>query len=295
MTARVLDGKATAAVIRAEVAGEVEVFAAERGFAPGLAVVVVGDDPASQTYVRNKENACREVGMRSRVHRLSAGVSMRELLDLLDELNEDDSVHGILVQLPLPEHLDSLVVTGAIRPEKDVDGFHPLNVGKLQAGEPCLVPCTPHGIITLLERAGVPIAGRHAVVIGRSNIVGKPTAALLLQRHATVTVCHSRTPDLTALTRQADILVVAVGRPRLVTGAMVKEGAVVVDVGINRVDGRLVGDVDWDSVVRRASAATPVPGGVGPMTVTMLLVNTLLAAKRQATVPTGPWEAPDGV
>ncbi|MDP3050089.1 MAG: bifunctional 5,10-methylenetetrahydrofolate dehydrogenase/5,10-methenyltetrahydrofolate cyclohydrolase, partial [Eubacteriales bacterium] len=210
-----------------------------------------------------------------------------DLLRLLDQLNGDEGIHGVLVQLPLPDHLDARAVTRAIRPEKDVDGFHPLNVGKLQIGEPCLTPCTPSGVIAILERSGIDIAGRHAVVIGRSNIVGKPTALLLLQRHATVTICHSRTADPSSVTRQADILVVAVGRPGMITGEMVKEGAVVVDVGINRVDGRLVGDVDWDSVAPRAAAITPVPGGVGPMTVTMLLANTILAAKSQVAASTG--------
>ncbi|MDQ7792109.1 MAG: bifunctional methylenetetrahydrofolate dehydrogenase/methenyltetrahydrofolate cyclohydrolase FolD [Clostridia bacterium] len=286
MAAHILDGKAIAAQIRSELVREAGSFAAQRGAPPGLAVVLVGDNPASQTYVRNKEHACQEVGIRSTVHRLPADTQMDDLLRLLDQLNGDEGIHGVLVQLPLPDHLDARAVTRAIRPEKDVDGFHPLNVGKLQIGEPCLTPCTPSGVIAILERSGIDIAGRHAVVIGRSNIVGKPTALLLLQRHATVTICHSRTVDPSSVTRQADILVVAVGRPGMITGEMVKEGAVVVDVGINRVDGRLVGDVDWDSVAPRAAAITPVPGGVGPMTVTMLLANTILAAKSQVAAST---------
>ncbi|MFZ5898675.1 MAG: bifunctional 5,10-methylenetetrahydrofolate dehydrogenase/5,10-methenyltetrahydrofolate cyclohydrolase, partial [Bacillota bacterium] len=235
MAARVLDGKAMAAQMRSELVQEVESFALQWGSPPGLAVVLVGENPASQAYVRNKEHACQEVGIRSTVHRLPADTQMDDLLQLLDRLNEDRGIHGVLVQLPLPDHLDAKAVTQAIRPEKDVDGFHSLNVGKLQIGEPCLVPCTPSGVITILERSGIHIAGSHAVVIGRSNIVGKPTAMLLLQRHATVTICHSRTPDLASVTRQADILVVAIGRPGMITGKMVKEGAVVVDVGINRV------------------------------------------------------------
>ncbi|MDP3044073.1 MAG: bifunctional methylenetetrahydrofolate dehydrogenase/methenyltetrahydrofolate cyclohydrolase FolD [Bacillota bacterium] len=287
MAAHILDGKAIATQIRSELVREAGSFAAQRGAPPGLAVVLVGDNPASQTYVRNKEHACQEVGIRSTVHRLPADTQMDDLLRLLDQLNGDEGIHGVLVQLPLPDHLDARAVTRAIRPEKDVDGFHPLNVGKLQIGEPCLTPCTPSGVIANLERSGIDIAGRHAVVIGRSNIVGKPTALLLLQRHATVTICHSRTADPSSVTRQADILVVAVGRPGMITGEMVKEGAVVVDVGINRVDGRLVGDVDWDSVAPRAAAITPVPGGVGPMTVTMLLANTILAAKSQVAASTG--------
>ncbi|MEW6726871.1 bifunctional methylenetetrahydrofolate dehydrogenase/methenyltetrahydrofolate cyclohydrolase FolD [Desulforudis sp. 1088] len=287
MAARILDGKAIAAQIRSELVREAGSFASQWGSPPGLAVVLVGDNPASQAYVRNKEHACQEVGIRSTVHRLPADTQMDDLLQLLDRLNEDRGIHGVLVQLPLPDHLDAKAVTQAIRPEKDVDGFHSLNVGKLQIGEPCLAPCTPSGVITILERSGIHIAGSHAVVIGRSNIVGKPTAMLLLQRHATVTICHSRTPDLASVTRQADILVVAIGRPGMITGKMVKEGAVVVDVGINRVDGRLVGDVDWDSVAPRVSAITPVPGGVGPMTVTMLLANTILAAKLQVSASAG--------
>ncbi|MEW5762089.1 MAG: bifunctional methylenetetrahydrofolate dehydrogenase/methenyltetrahydrofolate cyclohydrolase FolD [Bacillota bacterium] len=282
MQPRILDGKAIAAQVRAEVAREVSAFRERYGQPPGLAVILVGDNPASQAYVRNKEAACREVGLASEVYRLEAGTPADAVFRLLAQLNARADIHGILVQLPLPPHLDPRLVIGAIRPEKDVDGFHPLNTGRLVSGEPCLVPCTPRGIITLLERSHIPIRGKHAVVVGRSNIVGKPAALLLLQRDATVTVCHSRTPDLARITAQADILVVAVGRPRMVTGEMVKEGAVVIDVGINRVDGRLVGDVDFATVAPRAAAITPVPGGVGPMTVAMLLANTVEAAGRLA-------------
>ncbi|HHW14694.1 MAG TPA: bifunctional methylenetetrahydrofolate dehydrogenase/methenyltetrahydrofolate cyclohydrolase FolD [Firmicutes bacterium] len=279
--AAILDGKAVAEEISREVAAEVQRLK-KTGVSPCLAVLLVGDNPASQTYVRNKEAACQKVGIASRVVRLPADITQVELLHAVEELNEDEGVHGLLVQLPLPPYLDPRPVMAALRPEKDVDGFHPLNMGRLQAGEECLWPCTPHGIVQLLRRSRIPPAGRHAVVVGRSNIVGKPMALLLLQEDATVTVCHSHTPDLAALTRQAELLVVAVGRPRTITGEMVREGAVVVDVGINRVDGRLVGDVDFESVAPRAAAITPVPGGVGPMTVAMLLLNTVQAARRLA-------------
>lgn len=285
MEPRILDGKAVASRVKAEAAREAEAFRERYGHPPGLAVVLVGDNPASQTYVRNKETACREVGIDSEVYRLEASVPEAVVCRLLEQLNERIDIHGILVQLPLPPHLDARVLMEAIRPGKDADGFHPLNAGRLVTGEAGMIPCTPRGIITLLERSGVSIAGKHAVVVGRSNIVGKPVALLLLERHATVTVCHSRTPDLAAVTLGGDILVVAVGRPQMVTGDMVKEGAVVVDVGINRLDGRLVGDVDFASVWPRAGFITPVPGGVGPMTVAMLLANTVEAAWRLAGLP----------
>lgn len=285
MEPRILDGKAVAGQIKAEVARAARAFRERHGQPPGLAVILVGENPASQTYVRNKEVACREVGIASEVYRLEETTPADTVFRLLEQLNERPDVHGILVQLPLPPHLDPRLVIETIRPEKDVDGFHPLNVGRLAAGEPCLVPCTPRGIITLLERSGITIHGKHAVVVGRSNIVGKPAALLLLQQDATVTVCHSRTPDLAAVTSRADLLVVAVGRPQMITGEMVKEGAVVVDVGINRVEGRLVGDVDFATVAPRAGAITPVPGGVGPVTVAMLLANTVEAAWRLAGSP----------
>lgn len=280
MEPRILDGKAVAGWVKAGVAREVEAFRTKHGHPPGLAVILVGDNPASQTYVRNKETACREVGIDSEVYRLEASAPEEAVCRLLRQLNEKTDIHGILVQLPLPPHLDARMLIEAIRPEKDVDGFHPLNIGRLVTGEACMIPCTPRGIVTLLERSGVSIAGKHAVVVGRSNIVGKPVALLLLERHATVTVCHSRTPDLAAVTSRGDILVVAVGRPQMITGNMIKEGAVVVDVGINRLDGRLVGDVDFESVWPKAGYITPVPGGVGPMTVAMLLANTVEAAWR---------------
>lgn len=282
MEPRILDGKAISAEVRADVTREVAAFREQYGYAPGLAVVLVGDNPASHTYVRNKEKACQEAGLKSEVYRLEESVAPEKVFKLLDELNGRSDIHGILVQLPVPPQLDPQAIINAIHPDKDVDGFHPVNVGRLWSGESALVPCTPQGIMVLLERAGVDVRGKNAVVVGRSNIVGKPVAALLLERHATVTICHSRTPDLAAEIKRADILVVAVGRARMVTGDMVKEGVVVIDVGINQVDGRLVGDVDFDSVAPKAAAITPVPGGVGPMTVGLLMSNTLLAARRLA-------------
>jgi methylenetetrahydrofolate dehydrogenase (NADP+)/methenyltetrahydrofolate cyclohydrolase len=281
MNTTILDGKATAATIRTEIAAEVAAFRKTHGFPPGLAVVLVGDNPASQTYVRNKHTACEKAGMHSEIHNLPADVGQEEILELIARLNNDGRIHGILVQLPLPRHLDEFQITCAISPEKDVDGFHPLNVGRLYTGKPCLAPCTPRGIIELLDRYDISVEGRQAVVVGRSDIVGKPVALLLLQRNATVTVCHSRTADLAAETARADILVVAVGRPRMIKVSMVKEGAVVIDVGINYVDGKLVGDVDFEEVAPRAGAITPVPGGIGPMTIAMLLANTLQAARTQ--------------
>lgn len=278
--ANIIDGKKIAAEVREEVKKEVEELKS-RGVTPGLAVILVGDDPASQVYVRNKHRACEEVGIYSEVHRLTATTSQEELLKLIEDLNHDTRIHGILVQLPLPEHIDEKKVIDAIALNKDVDGFSPANVGNLVIGDKCFYPCTPHGCMVLLDKTGVDPKGKKAVVVGRSNIVGKPMAMMLLARHATVTICHSRTPDLAAECRQADILVAAVGKPELITGDMIKEGAVVIDVGINRLaDGKLVGDVHFESASRKASWITPVPGGVGPMTIAMLLKNTVEAARR---------------
>lgn len=278
MAAQLLAGKKVAQEVKAHVKEGVARLK-EQGVVPGLAVVLVGDDPASQVYVGEKEKACREVGFQSFFSRLPASATEEELLSLVRRLNADPAVHGILVQLPLPKHLDPNTVIAAIDPAKDVDGFHPVNVGRLAAGLKATVPCTPRGIIHLLDAYNIPLAGRHAVVLGRSNIVGRPLAQLFLARDATVTVCHSKTPDLAAFTRTADILVAAVGRPRLVTAGMVKAGAVVVDVGINRLPEGLVGDVDFTGVSQVASFITPVPGGVGPLTIAMLLKNTLEAAE----------------
>jgi methylenetetrahydrofolate dehydrogenase (NADP+)/methenyltetrahydrofolate cyclohydrolase len=278
MTARILDGKSLAAQVRAEVKARVARLA-QRGIRPGLAVVLAGDDPASRVYVRNKTRACEEVGVRSQQIDYPAAVTQEELMACIRNLNVDPAVHGILVQLPLPKHLDSARVLEAVSPAKDVDGFHAENMGALLAGAPRLVPCTPAGVMRLLEHAGVPVAGQRAVVIGRSNIVGKPLALLLLQKDATVTICHSKTRDLVAVAKQADILVAAIGRAKLVTAAMVKPGACVIDVGVNRLpDGSLAGDVDFSAVRDVAGWITPVPGGVGPMTIAMLLENCLKAA-----------------
>ncbi len=279
--AKILDGKAAAGRIREEVRAGVEKLRAEYGVTPGLAVIIVGDDPASKVYVGNKHKACGELGIASQVIRLAAGSSEAELATRIDSLNADPAVHGILVQLPLPKHIDTDKVLDRIRPDKDVDGFHPVNVGNLTLGREALVPCTPHGVIRLLAMEGIAIEGKRAVIIGRSNIVGKPMASLLLARNATVTVCHSRTENLAAVCREADILVAAIGKPGFVTAAMVKTGAVVIDVGINRVAGKLVGDVDFAAVKEAAGAITPVPGGVGPLTIAMLMHNTLKAAHMQ--------------
>jgi methylenetetrahydrofolate dehydrogenase (NADP+)/methenyltetrahydrofolate cyclohydrolase len=281
MTARVIDGRQIAEQTRAEHATGARELIARTGVVPHLAAVLVGDDPASAVYVRNKHAACEKAGMKSTLHRLSASTSQAELLDLVKRLNDDRTVHGILVQLPLPRHIDTTTVLDAVHPAKDVDGFHPENVGRLQQGRARFAPCTPAGVMRLLEASGVKTAGLHAVVIGRSDIVGKPMAALLGQRgaDATVTICHSRTSDIAAFARSADILVAAIGSPRFVQGAWVKPGAVVIDVGINRVGEKLVGDVDYESAAQVASAITPVPGGVGPMTIAMLLGNTLKAAQ----------------
>lgn len=293
MTAQVIDGNAVAARIREEVRQGVEALKRDYGIVPGLATVLVGENPASQTYVRMKQKACQELGMVSFGYHLPADASQAEVEGLVRELSANPEVHGILVQLPLPRHLDEEGVLGAVALEKDVDGFHPVNIGRLamKGREPAFVPCTPNGVIALLDSVGAQIEGAHAVVLGRSNIVGLPTALLLIGRNATVTVCHSRTRDLPSVTRQADILVVAVGRPQMVRGDWVKPGAVVIDVGVNRVEDptaksgyRLVGDVAFDEVKEVAAAITPVPGGVGPMTIAMLMKNTLTAAQRWAKV-----------
>jgi methylenetetrahydrofolate dehydrogenase (NADP+)/methenyltetrahydrofolate cyclohydrolase len=285
MPASLLDGKAIAADLRQRLADEVRDFVAATGVTPKLATVLVGDDPASAVYVRNKNEACAKAGMLSLHEHLAVSTPQEELLALIGQLNADRSVHGILVQLPLPGHIDETVVLDAVDPLKDVDCFHPENVGRLSQGRPRFLPCTPHGVQILLRRTGVPIDGAHAVVIGRSEIVGKPLAMMLLQKggggNATVTVCHSRTRNLAEITRTADILIAAIGRPEFVTAEMVRPGAVVIDVGINRAGGKLVGDVKFDEVAAKASHITPVPGGVGPMTIAMLLHNALAAARLQ--------------
>lgn len=278
---KLINGKEIAAAVRAELKADCATFVAKHGYAPGLAVVIVGEDPASQIYVRNKARACEEVGFCSEVHRLPAGTEQAALNALIDRLNADSRIHGILVQLPLPAHLDAEEVTLRIDPRKDVDAFHPFNVGRILLGDPIFLPCTPAGVMELLRRSGIDPSGKRCVVIGRSNIVGKPMAMLLLAANGTVTVCHSRTVGLADITREADILVSAVGRANFVTADMVKPGAVVIDVGMNRdAFGKLVGDVDFPSVSPLCSFITPVPGGVGPMTITMLLRNTLVAAER---------------
>ena len=277
-----IDGKLISAQIRGEISQECKAFVEKNGYAPGLAVIIVGENPASQVYVRNKKKACEEVGFYSEVHELPEATTQAELNALVDALNENEKIHGILVQLPLPKHLDETEVLLRIRPEKDVDAFHPYNVGKIMIGDPDFLPCTPAGVMALLERSNIEVAGKRCVVIGRSNIVGKPMAMLLLHANGTVTICHSRTANLAEVCREADILVVAIGRADFVGADMVKPGAVVIDVGMNRrADGKLTGDVDFDAVEPIASAITPVPGGVGPMTITMLLQNTLTAAKKK--------------
>ena len=284
MKAKSIDGKALAAAVKQEAAQQVAQLK-EKGITPCLAVVLVGEDPASQVYVRGKINDCAQCGIESRSIRLPEDVTQAELLAQVKQLAEDASVHGILVQLPLPAQIDEKTVIDAIPPEKDVDGFSPVNVGRMQIGEPCYLPCTPAGCIRMIESTGMEIAGKHAVVIGRSNIVGKPAAMLLLAKNATVTICHSRTQNLKELCASADILVAAVGRAGFVTGEMVKPGAVVIDVGINRgADGKLHRDVDFDAAAEKAAWITPVPGGVGPMTRAMLMLNTVAAARRAAGV-----------
>lgn len=277
---QIIDGNALAKQVRSEIAQRTAQLKS-KGILPGLAVLLVGEDPASQVYVRNKVKACEEAGMHSLLERLPADLSEEQLLKRIQELNEDKSIHGILVQLPLPKHLNSHLVIESIAPEKDVDGFHVANAGALMIGDPLFRPCTPYGCMKMLESINYDIKGARAVVVGASNIVGKPMAMLLLQAGATVTICNSKTKDLSAHTKEADILVVATGKPKMITGNMVKPGAIVIDVGINRLpDGKLCGDVDFESVQQVAGAITPVPGGVGPMTITMLLLNTLEAAER---------------
>jgi len=290
MSAAIIDGKIIAAQIREELKLEVQRLA-ERGIVPGLGVVLVGEDPASHSYVTAKEKACEEMGMHSDDNRLPADATETKVIGVVERLNADPSIHGILVQLPLPKHINESNVLRRVSPDKDVDGFHPVNVGRMVIGEEAFLPCTPHGVVQLLVRSGVRISGAHVVIVGRSNIVGKPLANMLLQKgehaNATVTVCHTGTKDIGAFTRQADIVVAAVGRPGVITADMVREGAAVIDVGVNRIPDsskksgfRLVGDVDFEGVSRKASVITPVPGGVGPMTITMLMHNTIQSARR---------------
>ena len=294
MAAQIIDGKQVAAQMRAELKGQVDRLKAQ-GLVPGLGVVLVGEDPASTSYVTAKEKACHEIGIYSDDNRLPVQASMKELLALIDRMNTDPRIHGILVQLPLPGHIDESKVLLAIDPAKDVDGFHPVNVGKMVTGQEAFLPCTPHGVVQLLIRSGTTLEGAHVVIVGRSNIVGKPLANMLIQKgktgNATVTVCHTKTRDLAGHTRRADILIAAAGSPHTITDDMVKPGAVVIDVGVNRVADpsrktgyRLVGDVDFAKVKEKASLITPVPGGVGPMTITMLLYNTVEAARVRWTV-----------
>ena len=286
-TPHILDGKSIAETIRQEIATEVAAFREKTGIKPTLAAILVGNDPGSQVYVRNKERACEKTGLGSQLHRLTEETSESELLDLLQKLNTDPTIHGILVQLPLPRHIDTRRILDTVSPKKDVDAFSPENVGLISQGRPRFLPCTPHGVMQLLGRNGIEVAGKHVVVVGRSDIVGKPMAMMLVQKegpfgpsnaNATVTIVHSQSRDLESITRQADILIVAIGRPEAITANMVKPGAVVIDVGINRKDNGLVGDVDFAGVSKIASAITPVPGGVGPLTIAMLLRNTLIAA-----------------
>jgi methylenetetrahydrofolate dehydrogenase (NADP+) / methenyltetrahydrofolate cyclohydrolase len=283
VAARVIDGKAVAAAVRERVKVDVAAYEQETGRVPGLATVLVGEDPASEIYIRNKRRTTEEVGMRSVHHGLEAGIKEGDLLDLVRELGADDDVDGILVQLPLPAHLDSDAVVQALNPQKDVDGLTPVNAGLLAHGTPGLVPCTPAGVMELLAHEGVELEGAEAVVVGRSKLVGVPVARLLLQANATVTICHSRTRDLDATCRRADVLVAAVGVPRLLGAGAVKPGAAVIDVGMNRLEDGLAGDVDYEAAAEVAAAITPVPGGVGPMTIAMLLSNTLQAARLRST------------
>lgn len=292
MTAQIIDGKQVAADMRAELKKEVAKLK-EQGIVPGLGVILIGEDPASKSYVTAKERTCEEIGIYSDDNRLPEETTQEDLIALVEKMNKDPKINGILVQLPLPKHLNEAEVLLAIDPDKDVDGFHPMNVGKMVVGEKAFLPCTPHGVIQLLIRSGVTIEGANVVIVGRSNIVGKPLANMLMQKNATgnatVTVCHTRTKDLAHQTKQADIVIAAAGRPNTITADMVKEGVVVIDVGVNRVEDatkkrgyRLVGDVDFEAVKEKASLITPVPGGVGPMTITMLLYNTVESAKRAA-------------
>lgn len=290
MSAKIIDGKAIAQQMRAEIKAQAQELKSKHGITPGLAVVLVGQDPASQVYVRMKGKACAEAEFFSDEHKLPAETSEADLLELVAKLNADDRIHGILVQLPLPKHIDESKILLAIDPAKDVDGFHPTNVGKMMVGQETFLPCTPHGVVQMLIRSGIEIPGKHVVIVGRSNIVGRPLMNMLSQKNdranATVTCVHTRTRNMTEITRQADILIAAAGRPKMVTADMVKDGVVVIDVGVNRVDDpsakrgyRLVGDVDFEAVKEKASAISPVPGGVGPMTITMLLYNTITSVK----------------
>jgi len=292
MAAKIIDGKQIAADMQAELKQEVAELKKE-GIVPGLGVILVGEDPASQSYVTAKERACAELGIYSDDNRLPANITQKDLIGLINKMNADPKINGILVQLPLPKHLNEGEVLLAISPDKDVDGFHPTNIGKMVAGQPAFLPCTPHGVIKLLQRNGVKIEGAYVVIVGRSNIVGKPIANMLIQKspsgNATVTVCHTKTKDLASHTRKADIIIAAAGRPNTITADMVKDGVVVIDVGVNRIKDaskksgfRLAGDVDFEAVKEKASLITPVPGGVGPMTITMLLYNTTESAKRAA-------------
>ncbi len=284
MAAHLIDGKALALSIREQLGKDVVQLAEQANITPGLAAILVGDDPASAIYVKNKKTACGKAGIYADENKLPASTTQSELLALIEKMNADPKIHGILVQLPLPKHINSKVILESVSPEKDVDGFHPFNVGRLVAAEPVFVPCTPKGVMRMIQSTGLPIEGKRAVIIGRSNIVGKPIALLLMHSNATVTVCHSRTRDLPSVCREADIMVAAIGRAHFVTRDMIKEGAIVIDVGINRLnDGRLVGDVDFEAAKEQAGWITPVPGGVGPMTIAMLLQNTLESAKRFAS------------
>lgn len=289
MTAKIIDGRQIAADMRAKLRTDVAALA-KRGVVPGLGVILVGDDPASKSYVAAKQKACEEIGIYSDDNRLSASISQKELMAHINRLNKDHRIHGILTQLPLPKHFDELEVLMAIDPAKDVDGFHPINVGKMVTGQKAFLPCTPHGVVQLLIKSGVKIEGANVVIVGRSNIVGKPLANILIQKNqlgnATVTVCHTRTKNLAEHTKRADIVIAAAGSPNTITADMIKDGAVVIDVGVNRVEDsskkagyRLVGDVDFENVKEKASLVTPVPGGVGPMTITMLLYNTVESAQ----------------
>ena len=280
--AELIDGKAIAADMRKEIAADTQALISQ-GVTPGLAVVLVGEDPASRVYVSMKEKACASAGIFSDEHKLPAETSEEDLLDLIGRLNADERIDGILVQLPLPDHIDEAKVLEAISPDKDVDGFHPYNVGRLVTGNPLFQPCTPYGVMKMLERTGVELKGKEVVVVGRSNIVGKPVALMCLAEHATVTICHSRTQDLPQKVAAADVVIAAVGRAEMIKGDWIKPGAVVIDVGVNRVgEKKLVGDVEFEAACRNAAAITPVPGGVGPMTITMLLYNTLVSAKRRS-------------
>ena len=294
MTVKILDGKAIAQQMRAELAGEIAELKS-RGIVPGLGVLLVGDNPASRSYVTGKEKACAEIGIYSSEILLPAAATRQQILEVVDAFNHDPRIHGILVQLPLPDQAMEQAVIAAIDPRKDVDGFHPENVGRMMLGLECFLPCTPHGVLQILKRSGIPVAGSHVVIVGRSNIVGRPLANMLSQKgelgNATVTICHTRTKDIAKFTRQADIVVAAAGHPKTVTGDMIREGAVVIDVGVNRIPDptkksgfRLVGDADFESVSRVASAMTPVPGGVGPLTIAMLLFNTVKSARQFGAV-----------